>query len=121
MKVRSPEPRDPGALDFAALALASVLPKRAARAVDQGRRDVRVLAGAIRGERLAPVATYEHAVARDPHLHEIDALDALPRPFARRAQALRRDARVVYDSLSAASGRTPSSIVGRALPTPPSW
>jgi hypothetical protein len=111
MLVRAPESRPARPLDYAARVLTLALPHGAARKVDQARRDLHVLAGAVRGERPAPVATLQRAVTRAVALDELDALDALPEFMGNPAKAARRDAQVLFDAL--VHGRRPSPLVKR--------
>ena len=111
MLVRPPESRPPRTIDYAARMLSLALPARAAGKVDQARRDLSLLADAARGQRPAPVATLTHAVQRAPALADLDALDVLPDFVGEPAKAVRRDARVLIDSL--VYGRRPSPLVKR--------
>ena len=111
MLVRAPESRPARPLDYAARVLTLALPHGAAKKVDQARRDLHVLAGAVRGERPAPVATLQQAVTRAVGLEELGALGALPEFMGNPVKAARRDAQVLFDAL--VHGRRPSPLVKR--------
>ncbi|MEZ4328081.1 MAG: ferredoxin--NADP reductase [Polyangiales bacterium] len=111
MLVRSPEPRPARPLDYVARLVSLPLPARAAQRVDQARRDLSVLADAVRGQRPAPVATLTEAVRCAPPLEQLDTLDVLPSFLGEPAKAARRDARVLADALL--YGRRPSPLVAR--------
>ncbi len=104
-------PHPVGPLDVATKLASLVLPARWTATLDQTRRDLRMLGGALGGERPTPMRTITQGPKRAPNLDEVDLVDALlPRGLAARAQQARRDLGMVVGVLS---GVRPPPLVPR--------
>lgn len=107
--------RRPGAIDYAAAAVASVAPRALTAHIDQLRLDLDSLARDLRGPRMLPFTSPGAAVAGPPALESIDPLEAvLPIGVLRRVNAARRDVRMLVRELR---GKRAPFLVPRA-PTP---
>jgi ferredoxin-NADP reductase len=88
------------AIDVAASALAHLLPRAIARAVDQARLDATSLVDGLSGRRTPAFSTREAPIARPTALDAIDPVyELLPDPIARHYAKLARDLRTITREL----------------------
>ncbi len=101
------------ALDVAASALAHVLPRPFARAIDQARLDAESIVDGLSGRRAPSFSTRQAPLTPPPALAAIDPLyELLPGPIARRYAVALRDVRTITRELR--GERLPSVV-----PRPP--
>ena len=92
--------RAPGALDLAASALVSLLPRRLEPAISQARLDARMVVDGLRGERVPAFSTNASPAIPPTPLADIHPLElVLPRPLAERYVSMRRDVSMVLREL----------------------
>ncbi|MCB9611475.1 MAG: ferredoxin--NADP reductase [Sandaracinus sp.] len=99
------------ALDVATKLASLALPSFLSTPLDQARRDARVVAGVLGGERPSPVRTVHVGPRRAPNLDEVVLVDALlPRPLAERVKQVGRDLGTLVGALR---GKRPPPLVPR--------